>query len=165
MIDHRKANFAIKKLHRTYDEDPETQSKLDAGWEREVGAHKAIIGLRSPNIIKFIAAVARGQERYLMFEWADGGNLREFWTTKPHLSITLVRDVHVQLQGLAHALEKMHDLNYRHGDMKPDNILRVTAPAKHGPLKVDVGTLKICDMGLSKQHITETRMRAVATNT
>lgn len=100
-----------------------------------------------------------------MFEWADGGNLREFWTTTPHLSKTLVRDVLFQLQGLADALEKMHSLNYRHGDMKPDNILRVKTSAKHGPRKVDVGTLKICDMGLSKQHITETRMRAIATNT
>lgn len=160
-----KADVAIKKLHGTHSEDEDIQRKLQAGWDKEVRAHIKMTALKNPNIIEFVAAVTRGHERYLMFEWADGGNLREFWTRKPLLSRTLVRNVLFQLDGLAHALESMHSLNYRHGDMKPENILRVKTFGNNRPPMLDIGQLKICDMGLSKQHIMETRLREVATDT
>lgn len=164
MVD-RKANVAIKKLHLSYSEDEDAQRKFEEGWDKEVKAHMEMTRLENPNIIQFITAMTRDQERLLMFEWADGGNLREFWTKTPRLTRPFVNSVIAQLQGLAYALEEMHSLNYRHGDMKPENILRVKTPAKQGPPMPDIGTLKICDMGLSKQHITETRLREVATGT
>lgn len=161
----RKTHVAIKRLNHTYNNDEDEQSKLDARWDNEVTALKKISGLRHPNIVQFMTAMTRGRERYLMFEWADGGNLREFWTQPPRLTGTLVKNVVAQLRGLAHALEKMHCLNYRHGDMKPDNILRIKINAAQGTPTDDIGTLKICDMGLSKQHVKETRLRQTATKT
>ncbi|KAJ0120690.1 hypothetical protein J7T55_015422 [Diaporthe amygdali] len=160
------APVAIKKLHRSYSEDKAKQRTLVEAWVREVSAHKDISQFNSSNIIKFMTAFTRGHERYLMFEWADGGNLREFWTTNdPILTRVLVRDVILQLHGLADALDKMHSMNYRHGDMKPENILRVNTPGQNGSSNLDVGTLKICDMGLSKNHTMATRLRDVATVT
>lgn len=92
-----------------------------------------------------------------MFRWADGGNLQEFWrnNAKPKLSTALVRDVIQQLHGLADALEKLHgfgpgDSSYRHGDVKPENILRVRTRvvAERQNSDIDVGIFKIADMGL-----------------
>lgn len=139
--------------------------KLEAEWSREVKAHQEITKLHNPNIIQFMAAVTRDHERFLMFEWADGGNLREFWSRTPRLTRPFVKNVIAQLRGLAHALEEMHSLKYRHGDMKPENILRIKPDANQAASTLDVGTLKICDLGLSKQHIAETRLREVAANT
>lgn len=161
----RKDDVAIKKLHLSHSDDEEAQRKLEAGWDKEVKAHMEMTRLKNPNIIQFITAVTRDRERFLMFEWADGGNLRQFWTKAPRLTGHFVKSVIAQLHGLARALEEMHSLNYRHGDMKPENILRVKTAAKQASPTLDIGTLKICDMGLSKQHITETRLREVATNT
>lgn len=89
----------------------------------------------------------------------------DFWReNEPRLTTTLVKDVIHQLHGLADALEKIHQSNYRHGDMKPENILRMrTEVRKSGPPELDVGTLKICDMALVKYHDTATHFRSGTT--
>lgn len=146
--------------------------ELDEEWKREVKAHIDTNEFHHQNIIEFIAAVTRGNgtrghrgKRYLMFRWADGGNLREFWQNnrKPQVSAALVRDVVNQLWGLADALDKLHNYggggsSYRHGDVKPENILRVRT--KHvAESELDVGILKIADMGLAKHHTVVTEFR------
>jgi serine/threonine protein kinase len=35
--------------------------------------------LNHPNIVKFIAGFKPNGKCYLLFQWADGGNLRELW--------------------------------------------------------------------------------------
>lgn len=50
------------------------------------------------------------------------------------------------------------DENWRHGDLKPDNILRFK-----GKGSSSLGTLKIGDLGLAKQHMLATSRRDVAT--
>lgn len=162
----RKANVAIKKLDHAYSEDKDKQRELEDAWLKEVQAHKEITKINHGNIISFMTAIIRDNERYLMFEWADGGNLREFWNkNEPSLSRPLIIDVIYQLRGLADALGEIHLKNYRHGDMKPQNILRVKTPRQDDPSEPDVGTLKICDMGLTKYHIMATQLRNEATNT
>lgn len=111
-----------------------------------------------------------------MFEWADGGNLREYWKTSHemlHRSTVMVQDSVTQLLGLAKAIETFHHYNHdnsknigcgmmgnvRHGDLKPENILRFKT--KKGKL----GLLKICDFGIGKQHFLETRLRDGPTDT
>lgn len=56
-----------------------------------------------------------------------------------------VLDVLSQLIGLASAIETIHKQNYRHGDLKPQNILIFAGKSK-------VGTWKIADLGLAKFH-------------
>lgn len=87
-----------------------------------------------------------------MFEWADNGNLRDFWrTTHTHnLTCSLVKGVIEQVLGLATALEAAHNLNkteasYRHGDLKPENILCFKGEGQ-------IGTLKTGDWGEAKFH-------------
>ncbi|KAI0103824.1 hypothetical protein GGR51DRAFT_523569 [Nemania sp. FL0031] len=52
--------------------------------------------------------------------------------------------------------------NIRHGDLKPDNILRFLSGDNNSK---SVGMLKIADMGLAKHHLFLTQDRSVATET
>lgn len=97
-----------------------------------------------------------------MFQWADGGSLRDFYSknARPNLDVKFIRCIFQQLAGLADALDKLHNYkkhnedrgSYRHGDLKPENILRF----ENG---TPVGLLKISDLGLAKHHIDETGLR------
>jgi serine/threonine protein kinase len=100
-----------------------------------------------------------------MFRWADGGNLRDFWQSnkKPQLRTSLVRDVVKQIWGLAEALDELHSYgggggSYRHGDIKLENILRFQTRSVVRP-EIDVGILKIADLGLAKHHNVGTEFR------
>jgi serine/threonine protein kinase len=48
-------------------------------WEREVGALATMNELNHEHIVRFITAFRRGSlkdpQHYLIFEWANGGNL------------------------------------------------------------------------------------------
>lgn len=93
-----------------------------------------------------------------MFEWADGGNLHDLWNSmkKPDLEPSLIKGALKQLSGLAAALRAAHNLDsgasYRHGDLKPANILwfRDGTP---------LGKLKIGDWGEAKSHNLHTELR------
>lgn len=84
-----------------------------------------------------------------MFPWANGGDLEQFMSIHDDLEANLdpkfVLDVLSQLIGLASAIETIHKQKYRHGDLKPQNILIFTGESK-------VGTWKIADLGLAKFH-------------
>lgn len=74
----------------------------------------------------------------------------------------------MQLLGLASALNKLHNYgqdgpnaeSYRHGNLKPEKILRFTTEDGTG-----VGMLKISDLGLAKHHLKTTQFRNQATDT
>ncbi|KAI1876173.1 uncharacterized protein JN550_001669 [Neoarthrinium moseri] len=162
------ARVAVKKLHRPEVQDEAQVQELEKEWKKEIQAHEELTTCGHPNIIKFIAGITRAQDRYLVCEWASGGNLREFWTknnSRP-LTRTMVKDVICQIQGIAGALKVIHDRKYRHGDLKPENIVRLKTPSRNSvSSQVDVGHLKILDMGLTKYHSMATRFRNLATTT
>lgn len=91
-----------------------------------------------------------------MFPWAEGGNLLQF--IQKHDGTTAKRDpqfvfdVFSQLIGLAGAIMAMHKRRYRHGDLKPQNILIFTG-------QTSVGTWKVADLGLAKFHNETTGQR------
>lgn len=93
-----------------------------------------------------------------MFQWADGGSLRDLFMAEKQPAITkdLVYQIIKQLAGLADALSELHNYqkggSYRHGDLKPENILRFLNGT-------DLGVLKISDMGLAKHHFADTTLR------
>ena len=100
-----------------------------------------------------------------MFEWADGGNLRNLWNANPHPNRqpSIVKATIEQLLGLAEALCACHFLdskgsNYRHGDLKPDNILWYQDT-------IGIGNLKIGDWGIAKGHNLVTEDRPYKTTT
>ncbi|KAF2492573.1 HET-domain-containing protein [Lophium mytilinum] len=95
---------------------------IETEWRREAKAHKQMNG-SSDNIIQAYAAIRQIASQpqndafHLVLEWADGGNLHDFWSENPlaqldHLHVEesrqRVKEVLEQLWGLSQALERMH---------------------------------------------------------
>jgi serine/threonine protein kinase len=213
--------------------DTEIGYNVETAWEREAEALQQISELRHKHLIRLIAAFKRGTEHFFMFEWADGGSLREVWsresTQRKDLDGDRIMCLLEQLVGLAGALSKLHNTNsetktgkitaaakglptgskissdtksgtissptagnnstrshraplirvqrdssdddwytsddiidnneehWRHGDLKPDNILQFKGSTW-------LGTLKIADLGLAKRHFFPTLGRNERTN-
>ncbi|KAK4198543.1 HET-domain-containing protein [Triangularia verruculosa] len=168
-LDGERADVAIKVIkpvcRDTTDQDDLKQLRDE--WTREVEAHIAMRNLKHRNIIEFIAAIKRGSDRYLLFRWAEEGSLRKYWEVPEHkrplVTKELVRDVILQIRGMADALDKLHNYrfgggSYRHGDLKPENILCVVdQPPRDGQFSFPI--LKISDMGLAKHHNIATQLR------
>jgi serine/threonine protein kinase len=115
-----------------------------------------------PHLIKAIAYYQKGDGHYFMFPWAELGDLWEFWkNTTPKTERDYIIWAFTQLTGLARALECLHhrastsEENYRHGDLKPLNIL--CFKTKGG--QKDKPRLVITDVGLARKHNIATRER------
>lgn len=132
--------------------------------ENEVKALEMMNTLEKDHIVRFLTSFQRGApddlEYFLLFEWAHGGNLGDFWKQQAELPRTaeLMKWLIGQLRGLAKALTAAHGAVCRHGDLKPANILwfrDATCP---------YGTLKIGDWGEAKIHKDVTSLRHVDTD-
>ncbi|CAN9195202.1 unnamed protein product [Alternaria alternata] len=135
-----------------------------ADVENEVKALQMMNTLEKDHIVRFLTSFQRGApddlEYFLLFEWAHGGNLGDFWKQQAELPRTaeLMKWLIGQLRGLAKALTAAHGAVCRHGDLKPANILwfrDATCP---------YGTLKIGDWGEAKIHKDVTSLRHVDTD-
>ncbi|KAF4916659.1 Serine/threonine-protein kinase nekl-2 [Colletotrichum fructicola] len=118
----------------------------------------------SKHITQKLDSFKRGSKNYIIFPWADGGDLVNFWekmdveARSPKLALWVLE----QMLGLAQALQALHDEmrdqeNCRHGDLKPGNILHFTIEG--------YGILKIADFGISKIHSLGTLQRRDPTTT
>lgn len=127
-----------------------------------------------PHLIKVLTTFQRGNDEFFfMFEWGSR-TLGELFNTDPErrsqqLSAEDVLWAIRQLEGLAGALDKLHnlgtideannDLNCRHGDLKPGNILFFEdSDGGQG-----FGRLVIADVGLGKVHNDATGKRRDST--
>lgn len=118
------------------------------------------------HIIQFFETFSQGNKTYIMFPWAEGGDLDNFWKNKdpearsPQLALWCLQ----QMLGLAEALEFLHNqigaqTNFRHGDLKPGNVLHFLTGGQYG-------ILKIADFGISRIHDVATLQRqGIATTT
>jgi serine/threonine-protein kinase len=97
---------------------------------------QAVAKLNHPNIVHIHQIGEADGLRYMVLEYVDGRNLRDYLARKgpPDLPITLS-----VMRQVAHALQKAHEQGIVHRDIKPENIL-VTR-------KVEV---KVTDFGLSR---------------
>jgi serine/threonine protein kinase len=192
---------AIKEIQISRGND---KSGTNKAWEDEARALAGVNELDHDHIIRCVAAIRRGDNRYFMFPWADGGSLRDYWDNAKWEGPTrkMILEAVQQLRGLADALVSLHNnikgntsrhiavdsddeesatnpsvrirnedneiskyqeianvKHIRHGDLKPENILRFVGH------NTGLGTLKIADMGIAKQHIVATQDRRHLTST
>ncbi|KAK1532419.1 uncharacterized protein CCOS01_04402 [Colletotrichum costaricense] len=167
--------FALKTLLQ---EDPEQaeqefEQELKALTKMEPGEH----------ILKLCATFKIGTEYSFLSPWAEGGNLRQFWTESPReiqqsfcQPQILLRWMAEQCHALAAALQSIHDVRVKalirakriskdeetdsdvfgiHGDIKPENILLFDYRQRRS----GIGTLKIADFGLTEFHKLTSRSR------
>ncbi|KAK1961823.1 heterokaryon incompatibility protein [Colletotrichum sublineola] len=130
--------IALKKAN----ENPELADFFD----KEATNLSKLRAYKSQHLIKPIAAYEHRDDRCLLFPWADGGNLYEFWDRYKgdRLLKENLKWVTHQLTGLFSALEELNNGNCRHGDLKPENILLFND--KDGKI------LQIADLGLAAFH-------------
>ncbi|CAH0054819.1 unnamed protein product [Clonostachys solani] len=151
--------LALKEF-RLVRSGPTTQKVLQKAFDTE--AKMMTENLGQENLLVAVAAICRGGNRYLLYPWADGGDLRSFWIkteTASSFDRSSLLEVLDQFSGLAQALAHLHGNRIRHGDIKPDNILRFTKE------NTVVGSLKLGDMGLAKYHEKRTEERQAMTDT
>jgi serine/threonine protein kinase len=135
--------------------------KFDARQVKQFTQEKQVLndicskGIKSDHLITHL--VVCDQVSCIIFPWADGGDLAELWQQKssvvPNVFMWSLR----QIVGLTQALEVLHSVNTRHGDLKPANILYFGGN--------DGGTLKIADLGIARGHTQATEFRRVGTVT
>ncbi|RYP88567.1 hypothetical protein DL769_000263 [Monosporascus sp. CRB-8-3] len=169
--DHKNPHFAVKKLKRNdekaFKEEVKTLQRLGSKPEQ-------------PHLVRLLVTYHYRNEYYLVFPWADGGNLRDVWEQFPHKDKPargppLARWVIGQITGLAEGLREIHtcelddpsrrDKNFdttdakkkhgAHGDLKPENILWFKGRSEDIP-GFPMGWLKITDFGLTSFHESET---------
>jgi serine/threonine protein kinase len=100
-----------------------------------------------------LASIDKGKKGYIIFPWAAGGNLQEFWAaSEQETSRKRVLWSLQQILGLTTALHVLHEqFGCRHGDLKPGNILCVQEGGET--------VLKIADFGVSRIHHAKTMYR------
>ncbi|EFQ25724.1 protein kinase domain-containing protein [Colletotrichum graminicola M1.001] len=120
----------------------------------------AIRGLGdNKHITQYLETFSQEGRSYIIFPFAKGGDLENFWDTKKsrprnrRLALWCLE----QMFGLARGLQVLHeflgdDKNCRHGDLKPGNILHFLTDGGDG-------TLKIADFGISRIHTETTFQR------
>ncbi|KAK3374516.1 kinase-like domain-containing protein, partial [Lasiosphaeria ovina] len=167
--------FAIKQLALI--------DSQGSNFETEVGAWAKSVGIAGhPHIIRLLATWHQQNTWYLLFPWADGGNLHDYWEKNPEGNQRredkekpgceakrrqqLTQWVAEQLKGLTEALAKIHRsptdkdvtsciADYGiHGDVKPQNILHFKD--EHN----EYDCLVICDFGFTRYHSKDSRSAA-----
>lgn len=114
-----------------------------------------MLGLHHPHLIETIAVYEKSSDRCFVFPWAPKGNLRQIWNSRPGpADLQVTQWAWRQILGLTHGLMRLHESNTRHGDLKPENILMFDGDHQSGP-----NPLVIADVGISKFHAEETRIR------
>jgi len=116
-----------------------------------------------PRLIRYLCTFEKSNAYYILLPWANGSTLNSFWEifgpeTLPR-SRDLIRESLDQLLQLTDALNCLHDLNFRHGDLKPDNILHFTDASG----KLD--NFVIADLGIARFHRLNINLRKAATLT
>src|SRR6266571_1331591 len=120
---------ALKILHEQYTSDDEFVER----FKREA---RAVAQLSHPNIV---AVIDRGEDegrQYIVFEYIDGENLKEYVVRKGRLEVQDALEITLEVaRGLAFA----HEQGLVHRDVKPQNVL----------LNGD-GRAKVTDFGIAR---------------
>jgi hypothetical protein len=152
--------FAVKKL------DSKNYQEFKAEFDMLAKLGKT----NHRHLVSVLGAYCQLNENYLIFDWADCDLLR-YWKDRhnePEFILKNVLWLAEQCVGLASGLEQIHrygsleqencrgdpsfkKLYGRHGDIKPENILWYRDSHQ------GLGTLRICDFGVSEFHSTQSR--------
>ncbi|KAK8094956.1 hypothetical protein PG997_001641 [Apiospora hydei] len=142
--------------------------RRDVPRGKEVQALKKAKEMGARHCIELLAVITRGDMCYLVFPWADGGNLSEFWSShpKPRMTAGLMRRVVRQLKGLTDALNTLHTSTdgsscFHHGDLRAETILRFRTRPKTDR-EIDVGVMKIANFDLAQVENDSPEVRLTA---
>jgi serine/threonine protein kinase len=122
-------NVALKVLHEQYSADEDFVER----FKREA---RSVAQLQHPNIVTVIDRGEEGGRHYIVFEYIDGENLKEFLVRKERLDVQDGLEIALEV---ARALAFAHEHGLIHRDVKPQNVL----------LNGD-GKAKVTDFGIAR---------------
>ena len=106
-------HVALKILHEQYVEDEDFVER----FKREA---RSVAQLQHPNIVTVIDRGEDGGRQFIVFEYIDGENLKEYVARKGRLDVPEALDLAIAVaRGLAFA----HEHGLVHRDVKPQNVL------------------------------------------
>jgi hypothetical protein len=176
---HNDICFAVKEIHPTR----RPRNSMMVVDDAETIALKHLNTQEDPHLIRLLATYTYHDRFHLIFPWAAGGNLRDFWEAlnaradHENRSAATMQWMSSQILGLAQALQKIHCLPIenvetegsstnkrmrlygRHGDLKPENILWFKHESESDDKKDQgsLGVLKIADFGFADFHTIHSR--------
>ena len=119
---------ALKVLRRRYSDDP---AQTDQFYREGLMG----VSLRHPNIVPIYEAVSKGNSHYLVMEFVEGGNLRDFMKVRKKFSAIEATKIAMDIAaGLDYAFQR----GISHRDLKLTNILLSSR-----------GQAKLVDFGLA----------------
>ncbi|HEY1602514.1 MAG TPA: serine/threonine-protein kinase [Pirellulales bacterium] len=119
---------ALKVLRRRYCEDP---AQTDQFYREGLMG----VSLRHPNIVPIFEAVSKGNLHYLVMEFVEGGNLRDFMKVRKKFSPTEATKIATDI---AAGLDYAYQRGISHRDLKLTNVLLSSR-----------GQAKLVDFGLA----------------
>jgi eukaryotic-like serine/threonine-protein kinase len=122
-------HVALKILHERYSAD-------DGFVERFKREARLVAQLQHPNIVTVIDRGEEGGRQYIIFEYVEGENLKEYVVRKGRLDVAEALEVAAEV---ARALAFAHENGLIHRDVKPQNVL----------LNGD-GRAKVTDFGIAR---------------
>jgi serine/threonine protein kinase/Flp pilus assembly protein TadD len=110
---------------------------------------KATAALNHPNILSIYEIDEHGQNAFIVLEYIDGQNLKDYISTLKTGSGIPVKQAIEWTETIARGLKVAHDSNIIHRDIKSENIMLTRS-----------GQLKIMDFGLAKLRSQSSYTRA-----
>lgn len=109
---------------------------VEKEWEREVHAHEKLDKLDREHLVQAIAAYKHRGQYCILFEWANGGNLRSYWNSTKGAEPTpgTIRDYLEQLRGVTRALNTMHNTERARARSESCSSRNPTSSIGHSPL-------------------------------
>lgn len=136
---HMKTSVAIKVLKPKFLNNPEAVARFER--EAQAAGH-----IDHPNVCRASDFGRLDDDRFfLVMEYIDGETLGALLDRKQRLSPT--ETVHIARQ-IASALQRAHDLDVVHRDLKPDNILLIERDG-------DALFVKVTDFGVARVEVVE----------
>jgi eukaryotic-like serine/threonine-protein kinase len=133
---------ALKFLHEQYNADDDFVER----FKREA---RLVAQLQHPNIVTVIDRGEEDGRQYIVFEYIDGENLKEFVVRKGRLDVPEALEIALEV---ARALAFAHDAGLVHRDVKPQNVL----------LNGD-GRAKVTDFGIARSIDVDTGLTQTGT--
>lgn len=144
--EHRRTHevVALKVLRRRYSENPEAYNQFIR--EGRLG-----MTLRHPNIVPVYDVISDGHTHFMVMEFVEGQNLREFVKLRGRLDVVMATRITLDI---ATALDYAARQGMTHRDLKLSNVLMSTD-----------GTAKLVDFGLAAvDEAVETNLPEVLPN-
>ncbi|HRF07644.1 MAG TPA: serine/threonine-protein kinase, partial [Xanthobacteraceae bacterium] len=96
--------------------------------------------LKHPNIVEVFHYLADNDTGYMFMDYVEGNTFEHWLRDRPHLPT--VDEVRPILEPVIDALDYLHNMNFIHRDIAPDNIM-ITADGR--PVIIDFGAIKVIE--------------------